>query len=180
MKDSTFEKYKLVVDELFNNKFNQRKAYQSVYVDASDEVADVECSKILRNPKVAEYKQEKQKEAQDALRVTQEGLLKELRNWAYSDITETISLSESEVKTLPESIRRLITKYKATKKTIGQGQGAIIETTIELWFVSKEKALDMIAKHIGFYEKDNSQKASQIDLSKLSPEALSELLNAGK
>ena len=31
------------------------------------------------------------------------------------------------------------------------------EETIELHFVSKEKAMEMIHKHVGFYEKDNNK-----------------------
>ena len=155
MKESTFEKHKLVIDEYFVNGFNGTKAYQSVYPKASSETAAVEFNAILRIPNIKEYLDQKHKEAQEALRVTHEGILEELKNWAYSDITETISLSTEQVKALPPEIRRLITKYKKTTRVIGDNAA---EETIELHFVSKEKAMEMIHKHVGFYELDNTKK----------------------
>ena len=162
MKESTFEKHKLVIDEYFVNGFNGTKAYQSVYTDASYATADKGFREIHEIPRIKEYLDQKHKEAQDALRVTHEGILEELRNWAYSDITETILLSTEQVKALPPEIRRLITKYKKTMRHITDKDGNILETieVIELWFVSKEKAMEMIHKHVGFYEKDNKQKAN--------------------
>jgi len=38
------------------------------------------------------------------------------------------------------------------------------EETIELQFVSKERAIDMINKHLGFYEIDNKQKTNEINI----------------
>ena len=157
MKESTFEKHKLVIDEYFVNGFNGTKAYQSVYSNASSESADPSFRDILEIPRNKEYLDQKHKEAQDALRVTHEGILEELRNWAYSDITQTISLTPREVEELPESVRRLITKFKKTTRRIGE---EMTEEAIELHFVSKERAMEMIHKHVGFYEKDNKQKAN--------------------
>ena len=99
-------------------------------------------------------------EAKDVLKTSHESLLQELENWAYSDITETLQLTPEEVKELPIEIRRLITKYKNTSRHIRDNKGEIIETiqTIELSFVSKEKAMEMIHKHTGFYGTHNQQK----------------------
>ena len=154
MKESTLEKHKLVIDEYFVNGFNGTKAYQSIYPKAKPETAAVEFNSILRIPKIKEYEQQKHKEAQDTLKTSHEGILEELKNWAYSDITETISLNTEQVKNLPLEIKRLITKYKVTTRSIGDN---VMEETIELHFVSKEKAMEMIHKHVGFYEKDNNK-----------------------
>lgn len=157
MKDSTFEKYKLVIDEYLVNGMNGTKAYQKFYTDSSEENAAVRFHDLVRNSKIQSYLKERQQDAQETLKITHQDVLKELYNWAYSDITETMLLSPEEVKELPENIRRLITKFKHTKKTIGSDDGAIYENVVELWFVSKEKAIDMINRHLGFYEKDNEQ-----------------------
>ena len=164
MTEKTFNKYKLVVDEYFVNGFNGRKAYQKFYPDASDETADVNYSNILSITKVQNYLKEKQNQSQEALKTSHEALLSELERWAYSDITQTILLTAEQIKELPIEFRRLVTKYKHTQRHIKNSKAEIVETIdiIELHFVSKEKAMEMIHKHTGFYEKDNTQKGTLV------------------
>lgn len=87
-------------------------------------------------------------------------LLEVLKNWLESDITETFALDVENLKQLPKSVRQLIKKYKRTTVRVGgdnldNSEDGIIKEVVELSFVSKEKAADMLAKHIGFYEKNN-------------------------
>lgn len=159
MTDKTYKKYCLVVDEWFVNGFNGTKAYQKFYPKASDETADSAYRDIVGKPRIEDYLKSKQEHASERLKTSHEALLKELENWAYSDITETISLSPEEVKKLPIEVRRLITKYKHTTRTLGE---LGTEEIIELHFVSKEKAMEMIHKHVGFYEKDNEQSKAKV------------------
>lgn len=49
------EKKKLVCKALIAHNFNQRKAYQEIYPKSSNETADVNCSKLLRETKVQKY-----------------------------------------------------------------------------------------------------------------------------
>lgn len=122
--------------------------------------ARITASELMNRDDVQDMIQKLKSKAVEKLDITHTDLLIELKNWAYSDITETISLTPSEVKELPIEIRRLVTKYKHTKTNI---EGVETEV-IELHFVSKEKAIEMIAKHIGFYEIDNQQKKIEIPL----------------
>jgi len=173
MTEATFEKHKRVIDEWFVNGFNRRKAYQSVY-KCSDITADANFAKILGNTRLQAYKRQKEEESSAELKTSHERLLKELENWAYSDITETLLLSPEQIKELPIEFRRLITRYETTTRETDYGP----ETVTKLWFVSKEKAMEMIHKHTGFYEKDNNQKKTEvnifedIDLSQLNDEEL--------
>ncbi len=128
MTDKTFEKYKLVVDEWFVNGFNGTKAYQKFYPKVSEDTAAVEFNRILSIPKIEDYKNSKQNQAQKSLRTSHEVLLQELENWAYSDITETIMLTPEQVKELPPEIRRLINKFKHTKRNLTDKDGNIYET----------------------------------------------------
>ena len=162
MTKKTFEKYKAVIDQWFVNGFNGAEAYRTLYPKAKR--ADDSFSKIQRIPEVKGYIKAKQNEAKKKLRSTHEVLLEELENWAYSDITETILLSPEQIKELPEEMRRLISKYKLTSKSYKDGDKVVIETFVELSFVSKEKAMEMIHKHTGFYEKDNTQKSTNITM----------------
>jgi phage terminase small subunit len=118
-----------------------------------------------------------QQRASKHLEITHQDLLSQLKTWAESDITETMCLSADEIKELPIEIRRLITKFKRTVVTTKLGD--TIET-IELTFVSKETAIDMINKHIGFYELDNRQRKPEIDVSKLGSDVIKSLLDASR
>lgn len=80
MKDSTFDKYCLVVDEWFVNGFNGTKAYQKFYPEASDETCANEFSKIIRIHEIEEYKESKKKKASDSLQITLERQIKELED----------------------------------------------------------------------------------------------------
>lgn len=158
MKDSTFEKYCLVVDEWFVNGWNGTQAYQKFYPNSSEETAAVKFNELVRIGKIDSYIQEKKEAALKSLKTSHESLLKELENWAYSDITETILLTPEQIKELPIEVRRLITKFKTTTKTYTVGETITTENVVELWFLDKVKAMEMIHKHTGFYGVDNSQK----------------------
>lgn len=151
--DKTLDKYKLVIDQYFVNGFNGTKAYQKFYPDASDESADSSFRDIVGISRIEKYISEQYNKAQTSLLTTRKAILLELEQWIYSDITETIMLTPEEVKELPVEIRRLINKFKHTTKTYTDKEGnSESEEVIELQFVSKERAMEILHKHLGFYE----------------------------
>ncbi len=147
----------------------------AIRADYSPKTAEQQASRLLSNVKIQNYIKQLKRQRANELKITQLDVLKELYNWAFSDITKTIGLSSDEIKSLPDDVKRLITKYKKTSRIMGD---AMIEEVVELQFVSKEKAMEMIARHIGFYEKDNEQKQSQINLNQLDEKTLMQLWNA--
>lgn len=163
---NALKKYRLIIDEWFNNDFNGKQAYLKFYKNVKDDTASTNFSKIQQYPEVKEYIKQKYDEAAKVVKTTHEGILQELVNWVSADITETLELTPKEVKELPIQLRRLITKYKTTSRNVYNSKGDIIETidTVELHFVSKERAIEMINKHVGFYEVDNQQKAAVINI----------------
>lgn len=78
MKESTFKKYCLVVDEWFVNGFNGTKAYLKFYPDCDDSTARVNFSKILTYTNIEEYVTEKQTKTSDSLQITLERQIEEL------------------------------------------------------------------------------------------------------
>ena len=97
----------------------------------------------------------------EKVEVKQEEVLRELKNFAYSDITETMDLTFDQIKELPPELRRMIASFKKTETTFGEnGEGH--KVTYEIRFIDKMKAIEMINRHIGFYEVDNKQQATNI------------------
>ena len=163
-------KYERIIDEWFVNKFNGAEAYRKYYKKVKDTTATANFSRLQSLPEMKAYIHIKHQEAAKSIEMTHEGILQELKNWIESDITETICLSPEQVKDLPVEIRRLISKYIIRKNKAYNKEGILVSETetIELQFVSKERAFEMINKHIGFYEADNKQKVPQINYENLS------------
>lgn len=133
----------------------------------------------LKKPEIKKKIKELMDKRAEKVEITAQDVLRELKNYAYSDITETMLLSVEELKKLPIEIRRLITSFKHTKRKIGV-ETPIEEEFIELKFIDKMKSWDMINRHIGFYEKDNAQQANEIDFSKLSSQEINDYMKIVK
>ena len=157
--DKALDRYKLIIDEWFVNGFNGTKAYEKYYPDVKR--SGDAFFKLQRFPDIQNYIKQKKDKAQRVLKTKHDAILDELVRWAYSDITETILLTPKQVKKLPIEVRRLITKFKTTTKTFMVRDTPTKEVVIELHFVSKEKAMEMIQKHTGFYGKHNAQKTQE-------------------
>ena len=171
-------KYERVIDEWFVNGFNGSAAYKKIYPNIKkDTTAKSNFNRIQAIPEMAAYIHLKHNEASRIIEITKEGILIELKNWIESDITETIGLTSEQIKDLPIELKRLINKYKYSKKSFYDKEGNLlsIEENILLSFVSKERAIEMINKHIGFYEADNRQKEVRFDLSGFTYEQLKEI-----
>ena len=112
------------------------------------------------------YIHSRHEEAARIIDATHEGILRKLITWLELDITDTIGLSGDEIKLLPIDLRQVITKHKSRFKHFYDKDGHLLNTeeTIEVHFMSKERLLDMINKHIGFYKADNAQKANEINI----------------
>lgn len=132
----------------------------------SKNTAQIIGSENLSKPLVQARISELQKDRLERIGLTQDEVLIELKNFAYSDITETLTLTVEQIKELPPEVRRLITQYKkVTRKLLGDGsEGTMIDETIELKFVDKMKAFEMLNRHIGFYEADNEQSKNEINV----------------
>ena len=123
--------------------------------------AEIGCENLIK-PNIQKYIEERKADRAKRTELSQDEVLKELKNFAFSDITETILLSSEQIKELPENVRRLIVSYKKVSKRFGEDQ-EFEEESVELKFVDKMKAFEMLNKHIGFYEADNEQGKTVIN-----------------
>lgn len=160
----------------------QRAATAAGY---SERTARSKASQLLTKVNIQQRLSELKAERVERLEASADSVLQELLNWASGDYTELMLLSTEQIKELSPEIRRLITGYKRTVRTIPGTKPPETEIQIEVKFVDKQKAMDMIAKHIGFYEKDNHQSKDKIvvnnlDLSRVSSETLKALKDSQK
>lgn len=123
---------------------------------------DIACENLAK-PNIQDFISVLKEKRNKRVEITQDEILNELKNFAFSDITDTIELTSEQVKELPIEIRRLIISYKKVKKRYGE-KGEWEEEAVELKFIDKMKAFEMLNKHVGFYEKDNKQSKTEVNV----------------
>lgn len=170
---------KAFVDEYFRNGYNATRAALAVKPDLSPNSGETWARSILKKERVKLYLKQKQAILRAESNIEQEQILKELLSFAYSDVTTFIGLTPEELKSLPSDIRRCIHSMDTTTKTWldPKTKQVVKEVTVKLKLVDKLKAIDMISKHINFYEADNRSKSGTIDLSKATNEQLNTVLD---
>ena len=106
MKESTYKKYCLVVDQWFVNGFNGTKAYQKFYPDASDENAANRFLELVRISEVKEYKESKVQTTSSELQIT---LLSQLKR--LDSIIDTAEKESDKINAIKEQ-NKLLALYK--------------------------------------------------------------------
>ena len=142
---------------------NQNQTQAAISAGYAERSASAQAVRLLRNESIAKRIAELQTVTAKKLDISHDDITRRLKTWLESDLTEVAGKSIGELKELPLEIRQLITKIKPTKYGY------------EVEFMSKKAAADMIARHIGYYEADNNQKRSQINIENLDVKVLAAL-----
>jgi len=168
----------LLIDEYFINGFNKMKAGRSIKSGSSDSTVNNWVSEVFNKPAVKKYYDSKVAALRAESHVENTMILKELLSFAYSDITTFIGLSPEELKALPQDIRRCISSIDTTTKSWldPKNKQVVKETTVKIKLMDKLKAIDMIGKHIDFFNADNRSKGGTIDLTKATNDQLNTVL----
>ena len=139
------EKQKIFADEYLID-LNATRAYRVAYPSVKkEEAAAVNGSKLLRNTKVAAYIQERMQERQKRTEITQDRVLQELAAIAFAKATDYAEIKNECVRikdtdTLDEQQIRAIAGIKEGKYGI------------ELKLNDKEKALELLGRHLGMFK----------------------------
>lgn len=138
-------KRKLFADEyLADPKLNATEAYKRAgYKAKNDNVAAVEASNLLKDPKVAAYIQERMDARQKRTEITQDRVLREIAAGAFFDpgvIGAHKITCPGDIQNLPEEVRRAI---------VGWSWDKFGNFVIKL--ASKGQALDQLARHLSLY-----------------------------
>ena len=186
-KTAVISKVKLVhlaiLDNYFINGYNGTKAVQSVFPEMGDSSASAMASKLLKMRANKEYIRLKQIEIQEAAQITPQEIAKELKTLAFSNLVDFIGLTEQQLKELPESSQRALAKYTLKEKITTLPDGTEIRDITRVYQLKNTlDALEKLARHTGFYEIDNRQKANQVNilnnLAESSPETLNKIEQA--
>lgn len=124
--------------------------------------AKTQAVRLLTNDNVQNYISKLKKKTSDKLEITHQDILRRLEQWIESDITEVLGLTVDEVKALPLEVKQLISEFKHTQKTYQTENTLVTENFVLCKFVSKEKALDMLNRHISFYNNTNPGQTNNV------------------
>lgn len=154
------EKQKIFADEYLID-LNATRAYRVAYPNVKkDDTAAVNGSKLLRNAKVAEYIQERMQERQQRTEVTQDRVVQELAAIAFAKATDYVMVKSNG----PAAVVMIKSTDDLTDEQVraiaGIKEGA---NGIEIKLNDKEKALELLGRHLGMWNDKLEVKAPAID-----------------
>jgi phage terminase small subunit len=127
----------------------------------SEKSAETQASRLLRNDKVKRKIKELQDKRAEKVGITAERVLQELALIGFSNIQDYLDDKNhiGELTKLDEVKAKAIGSVKVS--VIETKQGTYTETQFKLH--DKLSALEKIAKHIGFFQRDNEQKGADVE-----------------
>lgn len=139
------EKQKIFADEYLID-LNATRAYRKAYPSVKkDETAAQAGSRMLRNVKVAEYIAERMQARQERTEITQDRVLEELAAIAFARATDYVEVRDDQV-FIKDTAGLSENQIKAIAG-IKQGKFGI-----EVKLNDKEKALELLGRHLGMFK----------------------------
>lgn len=150
------EKQKRFCDEYLID-LNATRAYKVAYQNVkSDEVARKAGSRLLTNVDITNYISERMEERQKRTEVTQDRVVQELAAIAFSKVTDYATVKNDMVKI--KDTDELTEKQIRAISGIKEGKFGI-----ELKLNDKEKALELLGRHLGMWNDKLDIKTPAID-----------------
>lgn len=169
--------HRMIIDEYFINGFDGIKAVLKYRPYVSRSGASAVFKAISDKVSIKKYIDTKRSEVRSSLQIKQETILMELMAWLRADPTDFLGLTVEELKDLPPEVKKCIQSVKHKKDTGTDRSGnPFVKEYVEVKIVDKLRAMEMINKHIDFYNADNQSKKQTIDISKASDEQLNAVL----
>ena len=155
------EKQKIFADEYLID-LNATRAYRKAYPSVKkDETAAQAGSRMLRNVKVAEYIAERMQARQERTEITQDRVLEELAAIAFARATDYAEVKDDQV-FIKDTAGLSENQIKAIAG-IKQGKFGI-----EVKLNDKEKALELLGRHLGMYKERVEVSGLEEEKTKLS------------
>lgn len=150
------DKQKIFADEYLID-LNATRAYRVAYPSVKkDETAAQAGSRMLRNVKVAKYISDQMKERQERTEVTQDRVVQELAASAFAKATDYVEIRGGRV-VIKDTSQLEDNQIRAIA---GIKEGA---NGIEIKLNDKEKALELLGRHLGMWNDKLDIKTPAID-----------------
>ena len=150
------DKQKIFADEYLID-LNATRAYRVAYPSVKkDETAAQAGSRMLRNVKVAKYISDRMKERQERTEVTQDRVVQELAASAFAKATDYVEIRGGRV-VIKDTSQLEDNQIRAIA---GIKDGA---NGIEIKLNDKEKALELLGRHLGMWNDKLDIKTPAID-----------------
>jgi len=130
----------------------------SIRAGYSLKTAGVIGNEHLKKPKIQEYITELRKAQQQRTNVTSDMVIAELAKIGFSNVKDFVNGSNS-VLELKHIDADKTAAVSGVKTTINENTGSIVT---EVKFHDKVSALEKLGRHLGIFEKDNSQQAGTL------------------
>ena len=137
-------------DKIFADEYlidlNATRAYKVAYPRVkNDDIAAANASRLLRNAKVAAYISERMQERQKRTEITQDRVIKELAAIAFAKATDFVQIVRGNV--ILTDTSELSEKQIKAIAGIKEGKNGI-----EIKLNDKEKALELLGRHLGMFK----------------------------
>ena len=150
------DKQKIFADEYLID-LNATRSYRVAYPSVKkDETAAQAGSRMLRNVKVAKYISDRMKERQERTEVTQDRVVQELAASAFAKATDYVEIRGGRV-VIKDTSQLEDNQIRAIA---GIKEGA---NGIEIKLNDKEKALELLGRHLGMWNDKLDIKTPAID-----------------
>jgi phage terminase small subunit len=136
----------------------------AIYAGFSENTARSQASQMLDTPDVQEYLQRLRTILAEKTGISQQKVLNEIAKIAFSDIRNYYQ-EDNNLKSicdLEDNEAAALSSVKSYEETM-PGTSIVIGINKEIKLYDKLAGLEKLARHLGMYEKDNSQKAINIE-----------------
>lgn len=123
-------------------------------------------TRLMANASIREEIARLEAQTNERLEITAERVRAEIAKIAFVDVSGIIDKFDGQ-KLIFKGLEEIPDNIKPAIKSIKQTSDGI---AVELW--SKERALDMLAKHVDLYNADNWSSAPRVEVTELSDEEL--------
>jgi phage terminase small subunit len=132
----------------------------------SPKTASEQSFDLLRKPQIAQAIAEKRQEAQKSTNITVERVLKEVAGLAFFDVRKLVNAdgSPKRITDLDDETARAIQGIELQTVKDGENDFALVR---KYKVADKNAALEKLMKHLGLFEKDNSQNNPAEAMAKL-------------